>query len=81
MFWDLFTRWGTSDMDIMASKFNNNLSNKFIYRSRDPLAVAVDVLMALCDQFNLFFALPPLNLLPRLLCRIEMEGIPMILIA
>lgn len=41
VFQDLCCRWGVLDDDLLASRFNNNLS-KFASRTRDPLSIAVD---------------------------------------
>lgn len=55
-------------MWISYHPFNNKL-NKFVTRSRDSRAFAVDTLVKLLDQFNLIFPFPSLQILPHLLCQ------------
>lgn len=81
VFQNLCCRWGMPDIDLLlTSRFNTKLRN-FHCRSRDPLAIEVDAQVFSWDQFNLLYYFPPLKLLPRLLCRIEVAGIPIIIIA
>lgn len=68
----------TLTVDLLASRFNNKL-DRFVSRYRDPLAEAVAALVLLQDQCTPISAFSQLKLLPRLLCRIELECIPVIL--
>lgn len=70
---------GELDMDFLASRFNSNL-DMFATGTRDPQSFTVNALVATWDQFILTYAFPPLKLLSHLLCRIEIEGVSMILI-
>ena len=50
-------------------------------RFGDPWADAAHALVAPLVCYHLVYAFPPLQLLPRLLRRLEAEGVPAILIA
>lgn len=41
-------------MVLLTTRLNNILS-KFVFRSRDPLAFSVDVLVIQWEQFNLIY--------------------------
>lgn len=71
-------KWGTPDVDLLASRFKRKLDN-FVSRTRDPLAYGADVLIIPWDQYSLIYAFPPIPVLPRLLFRIKKEGMPVIL--
>ena len=73
-------RWGMPDVDVMASRFNKKL-DRFMSRTRDPMACGADALVCPWHQFKLLYAFPPLQLLPRLLRRIRVEHKPVILVA
>lgn len=61
-------------MVLFASRQNRKVP-KFVAWSRDPVADAVDTLVALWSQFRLLYAFPLLKLLSRLLRRVELEGV------
>lgn len=71
---DLCLRWRIPDADLLACRFDNELS-KLASNSKDPLAVAVDALVALWNQYNLKYAFSPLKLYSCLLHCIEVEGV------
>ncbi|XP_040297773.1 uncharacterized protein LOC121008982 [Bufo bufo] len=64
----------------MASRLNNKLP-VFLARARDPKAYGVDALVSLWQDFSLLYVFPPFPLLPKVLRKIEAEGIPTVLIA
>ncbi|CAJ0944457.1 unnamed protein product [Ranitomeya imitator] len=80
VFHQICLRWGTPDVDLTASRVNRKVP-QFVSRSRDPLAVGVDALAIPWSQFELPYLFPPLPLLPKLLKKIKVEGVPVILIA
>lgn len=73
-------RWGIPDVDLFASRLNHKLP-LYVSRARDPKALATDALVAPWKGFQLLYLFPPLPLLPRVLKRVKMEGVPAILIA
>lgn len=75
VFQQICLHWGSPEVDLMASQVNRKVQ-RFVARSRNPLAVASDALVAPLGQYRLIFTFPPLKLLPRLLRRIEAEGKP-----
>lgn len=66
-------------MDLLVSKCNNKL-DRFFTSSRDPWAFGVNALVTQWDQFTLIYAFLLLQILSRLLNRVEMEGILLILV-
>ncbi|CAJ0958249.1 unnamed protein product [Ranitomeya imitator] len=80
VFLQICLRWGTPDVDLMASRLNAKVHN-FIARSRDPQAIGVDALISPWHQFQLPYVFPPLPLLPRVIRKIKTEGVPVILVA
>ncbi|XP_077338321.1 uncharacterized protein LOC143982996 [Lithobates pipiens] len=64
----LCLKWSKPDVDLLASHLNQKVP-RFMSRTRDPWADASAALVALWDQYQLIYAFPPLNLLPRLLQR------------
>lgn len=62
-------------MNILVSRFNDKL-NKFVVKTRDPSAFAVDVLMVSWICFKLVYASPPMKILHRMLLKIEQERVP-----
>ena len=80
VFQNLCQKWGTPEVDLLASRLNRKVP-RFVARSKDPWADASDALVAPWGHYHLIYAFPPLRLLPRLLHRVEAEGIPTILIA
>ncbi|CAJ0955080.1 unnamed protein product [Ranitomeya imitator] len=51
VFRQICLRWGTLDVDLMASRLNAKVHN-FIARSRDPQAIGVDALIFPWNQFQ-----------------------------
>ena len=80
VFQELCRRWGRPDVDLMASRLNCKVP-VYLARARDPKACGVDALVAPWQHFRLLYVFPPIPLLPKLLRRIALEGIPAILIA
>ncbi|CAJ0962706.1 unnamed protein product [Ranitomeya imitator] len=80
VFRQICLRWGTPDVDLMASRLNAKVHN-FIARSRDPQAIGVDALIFPWHQFQLPYVFPPLPLLPKVIQKIKTEGVPVILVA
>lgn len=76
----LCQRWGFPDVDLFASRFNHKCPG-YVSRSRDPKALAVDALITPWTGFQLLYLFPPLPLLPRVLKRVKLEGVPAILVA
>lgn len=72
--------WATPDLDLLASRFTKKL-DRLVSRTSDPQAFSVDGLVTPWDPFSLIYASSLLQLLPRLLHRIKVEGILVILIA
>lgn len=68
------TRYGPSGVQIQHR-------TDFFARSRNPQIFTVDVLVTFWDQINSIYVFPSQQLLPHLLHRIKMGGIPVILIA
>ncbi|CAJ0941860.1 unnamed protein product [Ranitomeya imitator] len=79
IFHQICCRWGTPDVDLMASQLNSKVPY-FIAQSHDPAAIGADALVHSWHQFRLPYIFPPLPLLPRVI-KIRAEGIPVILIA
>ncbi|CAJ0919605.1 unnamed protein product [Ranitomeya imitator] len=73
-------RWGTPDVDLMASHFNAKVSN-FMARTHDPRSLGADALVQDWTQFQLLYIFPPLPLISRVARKIKQEGVPTILIA
>lgn len=67
-------------MDLLASHHYRKVP-QFVVREPDTLMNATEALMALWAQFHFIYLFPSLKLLPRLLHRMEAEGIPVILVA
>ncbi|CAJ0931053.1 unnamed protein product [Ranitomeya imitator] len=80
VFHQICLRWGTPDVDLMASRLNAKVHN-LIARSRDPQAIGVDALISPWHQFQLPYVFPPLPLLPKVIRKIKTEGVPVILVA
>ncbi|CAJ0958217.1 unnamed protein product [Ranitomeya imitator] len=80
VFHQICLRWGTPDVDLMASRWNAKVHN-FIARSRDPQAIGVDALISPWHHFQLPYVFPPLPLLPKVIRKIRTEGGPVILVA
>ncbi|CAJ0923458.1 unnamed protein product [Ranitomeya imitator] len=80
VFLQICLRWGTPDVDLMASRWNAKVHN-FIARSRDPQAIGVDALISPWHHFQLPYVFPPLPLLPKVIRKIRTEGGPVILVA
>ncbi|CAJ0944859.1 unnamed protein product [Ranitomeya imitator] len=80
VFRQICLRWGTPDVDLMASRLNAKVHN-FIARSRDPQAIGVDALISPWHPFQLPYVFPPLPLLPKAIRKIKSEGVPVILVA
>ncbi|CAJ0938692.1 unnamed protein product, partial [Ranitomeya imitator] len=80
IFHQICCRWGTPDVDLMASWLNSKVP-KFIARSHDSAAIGADALVHSWRQFQLPYIFPPLPLLLRVIKKIRAEGIPVILIA
>lgn len=78
VFHRICVRWGTPEVVLLASRLNRKVP-RFVVRSQDPLADTTEALVARWGQYRLIYAFPPLKLLPRLLRRIDTEGIPVIL--
>lgn len=70
----LHLRWGTPDVGLLASRFNRKVP-RLLARTRDHFADATDALVVSQTQYRLIYAFPSLNLLTRLLRRIEAEVI------
>ncbi|CAJ0930806.1 unnamed protein product [Ranitomeya imitator] len=64
VFQQICLRWGTPDVDLMASRLNAKVPN-FIARSRDPQAIGVDALISPWHRFHFPYVFPPLLLLPK----------------
>ncbi|XP_040269756.1 RNA helicase Mov10l1 [Bufo bufo] len=64
----------------MASRLNNMVPT-FLARALDPEAYGVDALVSPWQGFPRLYVFPPLPLLPKVLRKIMLEGIPTILIA
>ncbi|CAJ0931096.1 unnamed protein product [Ranitomeya imitator] len=65
--------WGTSDVDLIASRLNTKVPN-FIARSQDPQAIRADALISPWHRFHFPYVFPPLPLRPKVIRRIKMEG-------
>lgn len=63
---------GTKDVDILSSRFNNKLC-LFVARTKNPSAIASDVLVIPWSQFRLIEAFPLVQILPCLLKKSEKE--------
>lgn len=66
-------------MNILEFRFNK--LDRFVAKSRNPQTFSVNVLVTLWDHFYLTYAFPPLQLIPCLLHRLEIDGVPGILIS
>ncbi|CAJ0930814.1 unnamed protein product [Ranitomeya imitator] len=75
IFHQICCRWGTPDVDLMASRLNSKVPD-FIARSHDPAAIGADALILLWHNFRLQYIFPPLPLLPRVIKKIRAEGVP-----
>ncbi|XP_073430315.1 sex comb on midleg-like protein 2 isoform X4 [Dendrobates tinctorius] len=80
IFQQICQRWGTPDVDLMASRENAKVL-RFVARSLDPQAIAADALVLPWNQFRLPYLFPPLPLLPRVIRKIRREKVPAILLA
>ncbi|XP_044151545.1 nuclear pore complex protein Nup155 [Bufo gargarizans] len=80
VFHQLCLRWGAPDVDLFASRLNHRLP-RYVARSRDPQALAVDALVLPWSQFDLLYLFPPIPLLPRVLKRLKAARVPAILVA
>ncbi|XP_040266363.1 uncharacterized protein LOC120980993 [Bufo bufo] len=69
-------RWGQPDVDIMTSRFNNRVED-FVVRSREPMALACDVLVIPWRRFTFPYLFPLLPLIPRLLRKIRQRDCPL----
>lgn len=65
----LCQRWEASDVDLLTSRRKIKLY-RFVPMFRNPQAFTVEALVILWDQFNMTYAFPPLQILPRLLHRV-----------
>ena len=79
IFHQLCLHWGTLEVDLLAARLNRK-ERRFVARSRDPRTNAADALVAPWGQYPLLYVFLPLKLLLKLLRRIEVEGIPVILV-
>ena len=68
------------DVDLFASRLNRKVE-RFVARTRDPLADASDALVAPWHQYRLMYAFPPIQLLSRFLRRLVSEPHMVILVA
>lgn len=59
----LSQKWGTSTVDMVASRFNKTL-DRFIGRSRNPMAFAVEARVVNWSQLRLVYACTPEKILP-----------------
>lgn len=75
----IVARWGLPDIDLMASRHNRKVQ-RFVARSLDPQAHAVDALVIPWD-FPLTYIFPPLALLPKVIKKVKRENTTTILIA
>ncbi|XP_073424070.1 uncharacterized protein [Dendrobates tinctorius] len=73
-------RWGTPDVDLIASHLNAKVSI-FMARTRGPRLLGTDALVQDWTQFQLLYIFPPLPLMARVMRKIKQEGVPTILIA
>ncbi|XP_073491076.1 uncharacterized protein [Aquarana catesbeiana] len=80
VFWAICQRWGVPDVDLFASRFNKKI-DRFVARTKDPLACGTDALVIPWHRFSLIYAFPPILLLPRLLRRIRQERKSVLLVA
>ncbi|CAJ0947618.1 unnamed protein product [Ranitomeya imitator] len=80
IFQQICLHWGTPDVDLMASRLNAKVTN-FIACSRDPQAIGVDALISPWHRFHFLYVFPPLPLLPKVIRKIKLEGVPLILVA
>ncbi|KAJ8034660.1 hypothetical protein HOLleu_21589 [Holothuria leucospilota] len=71
LFCDIMKLWGQPDIDLFASR-NNNQLNKFVSWVPDPSAFAVDAFSLNWGKYY-FYAFPPFSLIGRCLCKIEEE--------
>ncbi|XP_075201274.1 uncharacterized protein LOC142303624 [Anomaloglossus baeobatrachus] len=79
VFQDLVRRWGKPQVDLFASRTNAKLEVFFSLNPRDVPA-AIDA-MAQPWSMGLVYAFPPLPLLPRVLRKIQPDGVHVIIIA
>ncbi|KAM4037388.1 ELMO domain-containing protein 3 isoform 1-T2 [Anomaloglossus baeobatrachus] len=80
VFREICRRWGTPDVDLMASRHNNKVP-AFMARSQDHRALAADALVQDWSQFRLPYVFPPLVMLPRVLRKIRSDCRRAILVA
>ncbi|CAJ0917855.1 unnamed protein product [Ranitomeya imitator] len=64
IFCQICHRWGTPDVDLMASHFNAKVSN-VMARTHNPRSLGADVLVQERIQFQLLYIFPPLPLISR----------------
>lgn len=72
----LFVFYLTLDVVLLASCFNKKV-DPFVSPARDPLPDATD---ALWGNYHLICSSTPLQLFPRLLCRVEVQGFLVVLV-
>ncbi|XP_041433304.1 uncharacterized protein LOC121398305 [Xenopus laevis] len=79
VFTDLVKRWGSPQVDLMASRANRKVP-AFYARFRDPSAMGVDAMTQVWD-FHLAYVFPPFPMLPRVLKKIKQSYTTVIVIA
>ncbi|KAE8576050.1 hypothetical protein XENTR_v10004031 [Xenopus tropicalis] len=78
VFLALTLRWGTPEVDVMASRTNHKVP-RYLARTRDPRAESIDA-MTTPWSFTLAYIFPPLPMLPRVIKKIKREKVRTILI-
>ncbi|XP_028430855.1 uncharacterized protein LOC114553714 [Perca flavescens] len=79
--WKLWSRFGEAEVDLFASRENTQCALWFSLSSRDNPPLGADAFSHHPWPKTLLYAFPPVPLIPRLLERIQEEGLSVILVA